>query len=201
MAHPSTPSSPLVYPRVTIKTVNSPVSIAPFKIALIMIDMQNFFLTAAIGRSHGEGHDAKDVLLKLGIPAARKAGLQIVWLTWRISDEGLETLPPTAWRTFGWEIAHEGDFELGDDGPDPKPDGEVRRLEKKRNSGIGSPLGDVTLENGSVVEAGGMLMRNQWNTGLHGPLESAYQADLKACLRYPLPQRAIVGSLGAVIQA
>jgi hypothetical protein len=165
MAHPSTPSSPLVYPRVTIKTVNSPVSIAPFKIALIMIDMQNFFLTAAIGRSHGEGHDAEDVLLKLGIPAARKAGLQIVWLTWRISDEGLETLPPTAWRTFGWEIAHEGDFELGDDGPDLKPDGKVRRLEKKCNSGIGSPLGDVTLENGSVVEAGGLLMRNQWNTG------------------------------------
>ena len=59
----------------------APVTIAPSKTALVVIDMQNVFLSAALGRSRGEGHTAEDVLLEHGIPAARKAGTQILWLT------------------------------------------------------------------------------------------------------------------------
>ncbi|KAG8428465.1 hypothetical protein J3459_003888 [Metarhizium acridum] len=53
MTHPETPSSPPEYPPVTLKTTNSPVTIFPAKTALVITDMQNFFLSAAMGRSRG----------------------------------------------------------------------------------------------------------------------------------------------------
>ncbi|KAG8420914.1 hypothetical protein J3458_002829 [Metarhizium acridum] len=53
MTHPETPSSPPECPPVTLKTINSPVTIFPAKTALVIIDMQNFFLSAAMGRSRG----------------------------------------------------------------------------------------------------------------------------------------------------
>jgi hypothetical protein len=34
-----------------------------------------------------------------------------VWLTWGISEAELETIPPTAWRIFGFEVASK-DLEL-----------------------------------------------------------------------------------------
>lgn len=144
--------------------------------------MQNFFLSAALGRSRGEGHEAEDTLLKLGIPAAREAGIQVIWLTWGISEAGLETLPPTVWRVFGWEIADDDDFEVDNDGLDATPGQMMVRSERKSNGGIGSPLGKVTLEDGTQVDAGRMLMGDQWNTRLHGPLEEAYRAGLDGTL-------------------
>jgi hypothetical protein len=99
--HPPTPSSPPVYPRVTMQTSNSPVTIAPSKTALLIIDMQNFFLSAALGRKRGKGHEAEEALLKHGIPAARKASIQILWLTWGISDEGLKT-NATCYLAYFW---------------------------------------------------------------------------------------------------
>jgi len=165
-----------------MSTTNSQITIAPSKTAMVIIDMQNFFLSAAMGRSRGEGHEAEDVLLKVGIPAARKAGIQIVWLTWGISEQGLQTLPPTVWRIFGWEIADKGVFEVEDDCPDTSRDGPAKMLhrsERKCSSGIGCPLGDVKLGNDSIVDAGKMLMRDQWDTGLHGALEDAFQDSQK----------------------
>jgi hypothetical protein len=89
LTYPSTPSAPKVYPRLNLRTTTAPVTIAPAKTALVIIDMQNFSLSAAMGQPRGEGHAAKDVLLKYGIPAARQAGIQVLWLTWRIIDAGL----------------------------------------------------------------------------------------------------------------
>ncbi|KAI0459644.1 isochorismatase family protein [Xylaria acuta] len=180
MTHPATPSSRPVYPRVTLKTTTSAITIAPAKTALVIVDMQNFFLSTAIGRNHGEGHQAEDRLLKLGIPAAREAGIQVIWLNWGISEAGLETLPPDVWRIFGWDIAEGDDFEVENDDPDAAPGQRIVRSERKRDGGIGSPLGRVKLENGTEVDAGRGLMADQWNTALHGALEDAYQAGLKA---------------------
>ena len=75
LTHPATPSSSLVYPRLNIRTTNTPITVSPPKIALVIVDMQNFFLSSAVGRKRGEGHEAEDVLLQYGIPAARKAGI------------------------------------------------------------------------------------------------------------------------------
>ncbi|MCJ1309174.1 hypothetical protein MMC25_002830 [Agyrium rufum] len=183
LTHPPTPNSPPVYPRISMSTTNSPITVTPSKTALVIIDMQNFFLSAALGRKRGEGHDAEAVLLEHAIPAAREADIQIVWLTWGISDQGLTTLPPSIWRIFGFEIADESSFEVEDDGTDLMNDGTrkmLHRSEKKTGGGIGDPIGDITLPNGSVVNAGRTLIRDQWNTELHGNLAEAFQTGLKA---------------------
>ncbi|EGX97233.1 isochorismatase family protein [Cordyceps militaris CM01] len=187
MTHPPTPDAPPVYPRLTLTTSNSPVTIAPAKTALVIIDMQNFFLSAAMGRKRGEGHEAETVLLEQGIPAAREAGIQVVWLTWGISEEGIKTLPPTVWRIFGWEIADDDQgFEVpagADDAQGDEASGPIMRVpERKSHGGIGSELGSVTLADGSVVDAGKMLLRDQWNTRLHGPLEEAFEAGQRAAV-------------------
>ncbi|KAI1170883.1 isochorismatase family protein [Nemania sp. FL0916] len=168
MTHPATPSSQPVYPRVTMKTTNGDITIAPSKTALVIIDMQNFFLSPAVGRVRGEGHEAEETLLKLGIPAARKAGIQIIWVNWGISEDRFETLPPNLWRTFGWDINQRDDADA--------------RPERKHSRGIGSPLGNVKLEDGTEVDAGRVLMPDQWNTSLHGELADAYQEGLKAAI-------------------
>jgi nicotinamidase-related amidase len=100
-------------------------------------------------------------------------------------------MPPVIWRIFGWEIADAGDFELEDDGgayqhetdgigKGPAEVKMLRRKQKKSGGGLGFPLSDVKLEDGTVVDGGKILMRDQWNTALHAPLEAAFQEGLKA---------------------
>ncbi|KAJ3494739.1 hypothetical protein NLG97_g3883 [Lecanicillium saksenae] len=51
---------------------------------------------------------------------------------------------------------------------------------RKLHGGIGYELGPITLAAGSIVDAGKMLLRDQWNTRLHGPLEEAFKAGQRA---------------------
>lgn len=44
LTHPETPESPAISPSLTIKTTTSPITIDPAKSALVIIDMQNYFL-------------------------------------------------------------------------------------------------------------------------------------------------------------
>lgn len=44
LTHPETPQSPSVKPSLTVKTTTAPVTIDPAKSALVIVDMQNFFL-------------------------------------------------------------------------------------------------------------------------------------------------------------
>jgi len=192
LTHPPTPSSPPIYPRLTIKTSNSPITISPSKTALIIVDMQNFFLAPELGRKIGEGHDAMNALLKHAIPAARKAGIQVVWLSWGITDEDLETMPPVVWRAFGFQVAATGeDFEVEDNGDTTESElntnsnvsvarTTLKRTERKTERGLGLPLGNVTLEDGTIVNAGRMLIADQWNTELYGELKNAQREGLQA---------------------
>ena len=52
--------------------------------------------------------------------------------------------------------------------------------EKRGYRDLGRPLGTVTLEDGTTINAGTLLMRDQWNTQLHPPLDKAYQEGLQA---------------------
>jgi len=81
ITHPETPSSPLIYPRLTLQTSKTPVTLAPQKTAVVVIDMQNVFLSSAMGREKSPGHAAERALLTKCIPAARKAHIRILWLT------------------------------------------------------------------------------------------------------------------------
>ena len=120
-----------------------------------------------MGRTKGPGHDAEQALLAKCIPAARKAGTRILWLTWGITDEGLRTLSPIFFRNFGFTFNPEGD------GAKSAVD-DRKQLWRQTDRGVGLPLGNVTLGDGSCVDAGRLLMRDQWNTELHGRLLAAY---------------------------
>jgi nicotinamidase-related amidase len=127
--------------------------------------MQNLFLPSAIGRERGAGHAAEQALLGKCIPAARKANIRVLWLTWGISDEGLRTVPPMFYRNFGFTF----DAEAGNS------------LQEWRltNGGIGKSVGRVTLEDGTLIEGGRLLMKDQWNTELHGDLAKAYNEGIR----------------------
>jgi hypothetical protein len=58
--------------------------------------------------------------------------------------------------------------------------GVLRRKERKCDDGVGSPLGEVKLKKSSTVDAGRMLIWDQWNTALHAPLQQAFEDGTKA---------------------
>ncbi len=181
LTHPGSPSASPVKPRLTLQSkYNAPITIAPSKTALVIIDMQNFFLSTAMGRSKGEGHAAEETLLKHGIPAARKAGIRVMHVTWGISEEDLQTLPPSVWRIFGWNICDDGMHKVEDD--EDIAQGKIQRKEKKGDGGIGTDIGNVTLGDGTSQAAGKVLMKDQWNTGLHGGLVKSFEEGQKAQL-------------------
>jgi nicotinamidase-related amidase len=102
------------------------------------------------------------MLLSVGMPAARKAGIPIIHVTWGISEDELAVLPPIIFRIFGFYEEETGNV---------RPD-EVKEI--KGESSVGGDMGDVTLPDGSTVAAGRLLMRGAWNAALHGPLQKAF---------------------------
>jgi nicotinamidase-related amidase len=153
----------------TLKTTTHPIRIDPAKSSMIIIDMQNFFLSPAVGRpASGTGLDAVDALLK-GIPAAREKGIRIVWVNWGLTDEEVETMPPTIAKAF--QVLENPASGCND------------RPKKKKNpaiyKGLGVEIGPVELGNGTVVEAGRMLMRDTWNAALYAPLDAEYRQGLE----------------------
>ena len=104
LTHPATPTSPPVSPRLTLNATTAPVTIDPAKSALVIIDMQNFFLSPQLGRpKDGKGLLAQAQLLKYAIPAARKAGIRIIWLNWGLTADEVKQMPPATLRAFGFE--------------------------------------------------------------------------------------------------
>lgn len=156
LTHPPTPTSPEITPRLTLATTTQPVTLDPAKTALVIIDMQNFFLSPAFGRNaKGAGHKAMNQLIEHAVPAARKAGVRVVWVNWGLTEEEVETMPPSMLRTFGAVGAGSG------------KDGSVY-------VGLGGDCGMRENGKGEEVDAGGLLMRGAWNSGLYGELNDVY---------------------------
>ena len=124
--------------------------------------MQNFFLSPAFGRnSQGPGHKAMGQLIQHAIPAARKAGVRIVWVNWGLTEDQVESMPTSMLRTFGAVGAE-----------DTGKDGSVY-------VGLGGETGMRDDGKGGEVEGGGLLMRGAWNSGLYGELEKVYEEGRK----------------------
>lgn len=157
LTHPATPTSPLIYPRIPLETRSAPVTIDPKKTALVVIDLQNYFLSPALGRpADAIGMKVVDKLLQVAIPACRKVEIPIVWLSWGVTDEDIETMPPTILKGFGLDTNFVGDW---------------------RPPALGADIGPVKLEDGSIVEGGKILMPDQWNSASYGPLEDAHEPE------------------------
>ena len=173
--HPQSPDdAPLpLARRLTLATTTSPITIDPAKTALIVIDMQNLFLSPAMGRSPGPGHDAEKVLLSTAFPAAREAGIRIVHIIWGINDEELAVLPPTIFKTFGYKQTPAADHERGE-----------RYDEKEGTMDVGRDMGTLKFPDSTTVSAGRALMRGQWNTALYDGMQKSFDESQDT----PMPQ-------------
>jgi len=74
------------------------IRVAGNKAALVVIDMQNFFLDPRL-RDHPLGLEAVDPLLAI-VPKLRELGVTILWVNWGLTTETVPTLPAAVQRTF-----------------------------------------------------------------------------------------------------
>ncbi|KAG6868600.1 hypothetical protein C0993_000626 [Termitomyces sp. T159_Od127] len=103
--------------------------------AMVIIDMQNFFLHPDL-RRHPSGLECVDRLLE-SMPVMRTMGIKILWVNWGLTEHELKTIPPAL----------------------------VRGFRKNERGGLGTPL---------PHDFGRMLMRDERNSELYGPLQDAY---------------------------
>ena len=199
LTRPSPPEYALSSPKdtFTLSTTTTPTVISPSKTALVIIDMQNYFISTFLGRcADGAGNNAKRRLLDTAIPAARKAGIQIIWLNWGLTDKEIEHMPPSIRRAFEFEAALDREGK-----PKPLPaidahgvkqaaaeqfmqdkNGVLAEKELAENGkpkrmyrGLGSEIGPVRIEEGKIVDGGRLLMRDTWNAALPPALDAAYK--------------------------
>jgi len=109
--------------------------------AMVIIDMQNFFLHPEM-RDYPKGLDCVDRLMK-AVPATRSLGIKTIWLNWGLTEPELKTIPPSQIRSFS----------------------------KSSRGGFGSRL---------PGRFGRLLMRDEFNSELYGPLQSEFLAGKEA---------------------
>jgi len=141
LTHPTSPTSPPIHPRLPLATTTAPITIDPTKTALVIIDMQNYFLSPLLGRSRSSlGLIAAEQLITTAILACRKADIPVIWLNWGLTKDDLATMPPALLAAFG--------------------------RKKDPPAGLGDDLGEVSLGNKITFPAGRVLMRDSWNAEL-----------------------------------
>ncbi|OSD03380.1 Isochorismatase hydrolase [Trametes coccinea BRFM310] len=74
------------------------VRIAKKQSAIVIIDMQNFFLHPDL-RDHPTGLACVIPLMNL-VPALREQGVKILWVNWGLTEHELTTIPPSLVRGF-----------------------------------------------------------------------------------------------------
>lgn len=194
LTHPPSPEAPIIQPRVPIDTTTARITVDPAKTALVVIDMQNFFLSPNLGRpKDGKGIMAADQLVKHAIPACREAGIRIIWLNWGLMQDDVDHMPPATLRAFGFStVPYEQELKQQIDGATAVDDHGINQGAKeiakkvpagkdpRLYKGLGSQVREIEMDDGRKIEGGRLLMRDQWNTELYPPLEEARQAGLKA---------------------
>ncbi|KAK7912198.1 hypothetical protein PG985_014679 [Apiospora marii] len=164
ITHPPTPGAKGIYPRIRVQSTTGTVELDPAKAALVVIDLQNYFLSPALGRpTDSLGLKLVDKLLKHTIPACRKAGIPVLWIRWGLTEEDLSTMPPTIYKGF----AADTNFD--------------EKRKKVKTLKPGSLIGEVDYDGGRI-EAGRVLMQEDWNAKLYEPLEKVVEPqDMRVC--------------------
>ncbi|MCJ1309170.1 hypothetical protein MMC25_002826 [Agyrium rufum] len=205
LTRPSPPvySSPKPENAIRLRTTTEPIDLNPELTALVIVDMQNLFLSTA--PPDGPANLAKEALLKVAIPAARKLGIRVLWLNWGLTDQDLKDTPPSVVRAFGFNKTPScekskggtgaanffgkgnisgggGSYSVAGTSAIPDVFTTDDRVEP-RDGGLGFEMGRVKLANGTVVDGGRRLMRNAWNTDLPPDLAAAYEEGQQ----YPRP--------------
>jgi len=74
------------------------VRIAKSKSAIVIVDMQNFFLHPDL-RDHSTGLQCVIPLMNV-VPALRTQNVKILWVNWGLTEHELTTIPPSLVRSF-----------------------------------------------------------------------------------------------------
>ncbi|KAI3340029.1 Isochorismatase-like protein [Ustulina deusta] len=122
--------------------------------ALVVVDMQNFFLHPQCN-DYPEGLEAAERTVEV-VAKCRKLGIQIIWLNWGLTEQDLITMPPAVHRGFSSEL-----IEAKKDGKLPEGIGQSRR-------GLGSDMGSGR---------GRLLMAKSWNAELYESLLQVSDAE------------------------
>lgn len=90
--------SPTLKISTTYGSPSTSLLLSPAKTALVIVDMQNFFLHPSC-RSHPAGLAAVPPLIDT-IRRCREVGVQVIWLNWGLTDADLECMPAGVLRGF-----------------------------------------------------------------------------------------------------
>ena len=122
---------------------------------------------------------AMQTLLQGTIPACRRAGIRIIWLNWGVTEQDILEMPAATLKGFGGLEAFQRDEERKE-----QTDVEGESLKYTKPSriyrGFGAPMGIVKLENGVEMDAGRLLMPDQWNSSLPPLLDKTYREGAKS---------------------
>ncbi|KAK5233001.1 hypothetical protein LTR47_005865 [Exophiala xenobiotica] len=143
--------APVTSPKV-LPMVDSSIKIEPNRSALVIIDMQNFFLHPDLSPAATKGRGAVQPTVNM-INGFRKHGMKVLWVNWGLTEYDLLTIPPA--------------FKLGfsDNG--------------LANETFGSDMGTIH-ENDTTIHVGKKLMRGSWNAEPYGVLGTMKDAGLAA---------------------
>ncbi|KAI0108915.1 Isochorismatase-like protein [Nemania sp. FL0031] len=130
------------------------VMIDPKTTALVVVDMQNFFLHPDCN-DHPNGLEAADRITEV-VAKCREIGIQIIWLNWGLTEEDLITMPPAVHKNFSGGVITLKANEKAQEGK-----GQSRR-------GFGSDIGG---------NRGRLLMAKSWNAELYEPLLNISDQD------------------------
>ena len=138
-------------PVTTPKTIpllgrRSAATIEPSRSALVIIDMQNFFLHPQLSPRASGGRAAVVPTLNM-INAFRANGMKVLWTNWGLDSFDLVTIPPSFIDGFSNDSTTATSF--------------------------GADMGTITDVNGTVIQVGRKLMRGSWNAQPWGDLYPA----------------------------
>jgi hypothetical protein len=114
--------------------------------------------------------DGEEPLLKCAIPAARKVQIQIVWIATGYCPRDIRDVEPGPLRTLGFHPVLSKEWNELRTGEGYSNDGEFRN-----QKGMGDPIGEITLEDGTKIDVGGVMVRGSWNSWMHGKLTDSYE--------------------------
>ncbi|CAN8101112.1 unnamed protein product [Discula destructiva] len=125
--------------------------LSPAHTALVIVDMQNFFLHPSC-RAHPTGLAAVDPLLAT-IAYCRAKGVQIVWLNWGLTDADLVAMPAGVARGFARRAITAANDDDDDEGV---------------KAGLGVDLGEGK---------GRCLVAGEWNSQVYEPLAAVAEEE------------------------
>ncbi|KAI8952831.1 isochorismatase [Xylaria longipes] len=138
------------HPNMSFGTTRGPpeisVKIAPELTALVVIDMQNYFLHPSCN-DHPKGLEAANHILEV-VAKCREARIKVIWLSWGLSEADLAALPAAPIASFGKGFV--------------EPPSDLTRP----YCSFGCDLGGGK---------GRMLMNGSWNAQLYDPLRETVQ--------------------------